>query len=392
MHLALSAEQLALRDELQKYFAGLMTEDRVARLGKGEHAGGPTYREIVRQMGADGWLGVGWRKEWGGQGFTPIEQLIFFEEANAAGVPLPFVTLNTVGPALQVYGTPEQKSYFLPKILRGELHFAIGYSEPGAGTDLAALATSAVRDGDEWVINGQKIWTTGGHDADWVWLAARTDPQAPKHKGITIFAVDTTLPGFAHSPIWLLGGGHTNATYYDNVRIPHSAVIGEVNGGWRLITAQLNHERVGLAPAGTIAGPLRRVVQWAKDTSLDDGRRVIDEEWVQVALARVHAKNDALKLWNWKVASRLETGELGPAEASAMKIFGTEFQIEALRILMEILGQPSLIARGGPGALLLGELEHAYRAAPVRTFGGGVNEVQRDIVAQVALGMPRSPR
>ena len=392
MHLALSAEQLALRDELQKYFAGLMTEDRVARLGKGEHAGGPTFREIVRQMGADGWLGVGWRKEWGGQGFTPIEQLIFFEESNAAGVPLPFVTLNTVGPALQAYGTPEQKSYFLPKILRGELHFAIGYSEPGAGTDLAALATSAVRDGDEWVINGQKIWTTGGHDADWVWLAARTDPQAPKHKGITIFAVDTTLPGFAHSPIWLLGGGHTNATFYDNVRIPHSAVIGEVNGGWRLITAQLNHERVGLAPAGTIAGPLRRVVQWAKDTSLDDGRRVIDAEWVQVALARVHAKNDALKLWNWKVASRLETGELGPAEASAMKIFGTEFQIDALRILMEILGQPSLIARGGPGALLLGELEHAYRAAPVRTFGGGVNEVQRDIVAQVALGMPRSPR
>ncbi len=392
MHLAHSAEQLALRDELQSYFATLMTEDRVARLGKGEHAGGPTYREIVRQMGDDGWLGVGWRKEWGGQGFTPIEQLIFFEEANAAGVPLPFVTLNTVGPALQVYGTPEQKSYFIPKILRGELHFAIGYSEPGAGTDLAALSTSAVRDGDEWIINGQKIWTTGGHDADWVWLAARTDPDAPKHKGITIFAVDTTLPGFAHSPIWLLGGGHTNATYYDNVRVPHSSIIGEVNGGWRLITAQLNHERVGLAPAGNIAGPLRRVIQWAKDTTLDDGRRVIDDEWVQVALARVHAKNDALKLWNWKVASGLETGELGPAEASAMKIFGTEFQIDALRMLMEILGQPALVARGGPGAVLLGELEHAYRAAPVRTFGGGVNEVQRDIVAQVALGMPRSPR
>jgi alkylation response protein AidB-like acyl-CoA dehydrogenase len=236
VHLALSPEQLALRDELRAYFGRLMTPERVEALGD-EHAGGPTFRATVRQLGSDGWLGTGWPKEWGGRGYTPTEQLIFFEEANAAHVPLPFVTLNTVGPALHVYGSPEQKQFFLPKILAGELHFAIGYSEPAAGTDLAALKTAAVRDGDEWVINGQKIWTTGGHDADWVWLAARTDPDAPKHKGITIFTVDTKLPGFAHSPIHLLGGGHTNATYYDNVRVPHSCVVGEVNGGWRLITA-----------------------------------------------------------------------------------------------------------------------------------------------------------
>ena len=176
------------------------------------------------------------------------------------------------------------------------------------------------------------------------------------------------------------------------MRVPHSAIIGEANGGWRLITAQLNHERVGLAPAGSIAGPLQRVVQWAKETQLTDGRRVVDEQWVQLALARVHAKNDALKLWNWKVASGLGTGELGPAEASAMKVFGTEFQIEALRLLMEVVGQAAVVRKDSPSAVLLGELEHAYRAAPVRTFGGGVNEVMRDIIAQVALGMPRSPR
>jgi alkylation response protein AidB-like acyl-CoA dehydrogenase len=368
-----------------------MTPERVTALGD-EHAGGPTYRATIRQLGQDGWLGTGWPKEWGGLGYTPMEQLIFFEEANAAHVPLPFVTLNTVGPALQVYGSQAQKEFFLTKILAGELHFAIGYSEPGAGTDLAALKTSAVRDGDEWVINGQKIWTTGGHDADWVWLAARTDPTAPKHKGITIFTVDTSLPGFAHSPIHLLGGGHTNATYYDNVRVPHSCVVGEVNGGWRLITAQLNHERVGLAPAGNIDGPLRRVLAWAKQAELADGSRVIDKQWVQVALARVHARNDALKLYNWKVAVSIEHGQLSPADASAMKVFGTELKIEAFRTLMEVLGQGSLVRKGMPAAVLEGELERAYRQAPVGTFGGGVNEVQREIIGMVGLGLPRAPR
>jgi alkylation response protein AidB-like acyl-CoA dehydrogenase len=391
VHLALSSEQIALRDELRAYFGRLMTAERVTALGD-EHAGGPTYRATIRQLGKDGWLGTGWRKEWGGLGYTPMEQLIFFEEANAAHVPLPFVTLNTVGPAIQVYGTQEQKEFFLTKILAGELHFAIGYSEPSAGTDLAALKTSAVRDGDEWVINGQKIWTTGGHDADWVWLAARTDPTAPKHKGITIFTVDTKLPGFSHSPIHLLGGGHTNATYYDNMRVPHSCIIGEVNGGWRLITAQLNHERVGLAPAGNIDGPLRRVLTWAKQTELADGRRVIEQQWVRLALARVYARTDALKLYNWKVAVALETGALNPADASAMKVFGTELKVEAFRTLMEVLGQGALVHKGMPAAVLEGELERAYRQAPVGTFGGGVNEVQREIIGMVGLGLPRAPR
>ena len=392
MHLALSEEQNALRDELRSYFAALMASDLGRSLGGGEHAGGVNYRAIVRRLGRDGWLGTGWKKEWGGKGYTPMEQLIFFEEAMAANVPLPFVTLNTVGPALQVYGSQEQKQFFLPKILAGELHFAIGYSEPSAGTDLANLSTRADRDGDEWIINGQKIFTTGGHDADYVWLAARTDQHAPRHKGITIFTVPTASAGFAHSPIWLLGGGHTNATYYDGVRVPHSAVVGEVNGGWRLITAQLNHERVGLAPSGNIDGPLRRVTAWAKDTSAPDGRRVIDHQWVRLALARVWARNDALKLYNWKVASALESSVLSPADASAMKVFGTELKLEAFRSLMEVLGQGAYITKNSPAAIIEGELEHAYRAAPVGTFGGGVNEVQREIIAMVGLGMPRAPR
>ena len=263
---------------------------------------------------------------------------------------------------------------------------------PTAGTDLASLTTRAVRDGDEWIVNGQKIWTTGGHEADWVWLATRSDPEVPKHKGITIFAVDTTLDGFSHTPIWLLGGGHTNATYYNDMRVPDWARIGEVNGGWRLITAQLNHERVGLAPAGNIDGPLRRVVDWARQTTLGDGRRVIDQEWVRLALAEVYARNEALKMYNWKVAAALEDTELKPADASAMKVFGTELKVKSFQALMEVLGQRSYLVKGTPEAVLAGELERAYRGAPVGTFGGGVNEVQRDIIATAGLGLPRSPR
>jgi len=390
MFLDLTETQLELQATLRAYFEGLMTPERQDAM-EGRRAG-QVYRETVRQMGKDGWLGVGWPKEWGGQGYTPLEQLIFFEEANRAGVPLPFVTLNTVGPALNVYGTEEQKAFFLPKILAGELHFSIGYSEPTAGTDLASLKTKAVRDGDEWIINGQKIWTTGGHESDWIWLATRTDPDVPKHKGITIFAVDTTLEGFSHTPIWLLGGGHTNATYYNDIRVPDWARIGEVNGGWKLITAQLNHERVGLAPAGNIDGPLRRVVDWARQTTLDDGRRVIDQEWVRLALAEVYARNEALKMYNWKVAAALEDTELKPADASAMKVFGTELKVKSFQSLMEVLGQRSYLVKGTPEAVLAGELERAYRGAPVGTFGGGVNEVQRDIIATAGMGLPRSPR
>jgi len=391
VHIDLSPDQLALRQELRAYFGRVMTDERRRAL-RDSDAGGSAYREVVRQMGADGWLGVGWPKEYGGRGLTALEQLIFFDESNRANVPLPFVTLNTVGPTLIRFGTDEQKAYFLPKILAGELHFAIGYTEPAAGTDLASLRTRAVRDGDEYVVNGNKVFTTGGHDADWIWLACRTDPDAPKHKGISILLVDATLPGFRHSPIWLLGGGHTNATYYEDVRVPVSCIVGRENEGWKLITTQLNHERVGLAPAGKITGVLDDVRRWAQEHKTADGTRVIDQEWVRLALARVHARADALKLFNWRVAEAADKGELNPADASAMKVLGTEMQIEAYRTLLEILGPTAYLTTDSPGAALRGELEQAYRRAPVVTFGGGVNEVQRDIVAMAGLGLPRAPR
>ena len=219
---------------------------------------GETYQRVVRQMGADGWMGVGWPKEYGGHGLGEIEQTIFANEAQRADVHLPAVTLQTVGPTLIKYGTEKQKDLFLKRILAGDVHFAIGYSEPDAGTDLASLRTTAKRDGDHYVVNGQKMWTTGGHQADYLWLAVRTDPDAPKHKGISILIVDTTDPGYSYTPIITADGSHhVNATYFNDVRVPVDMLVGEENQGWKLITTQLNHERVMLGPAGRHRGPAR---------------------------------------------------------------------------------------------------------------------------------------
>jgi hypothetical protein len=391
VHIDLTSEQRALQAELRRYFASLMTPQRRAELTGGE-AGGAAYRDLVRQLGQDGWLGVGWPAAYGGQGRTPMEQYLFYDEANRAGVPLPLVTLNTVGPTLMQFGSEEQKQAFLPKILAGELHFAIGYSEPGAGTDLASLRTRAVRDGEEYVINGQKTFTTGGHDADWIWLACRTDPDAPKHKGISIILVPTEVSGFKHTPIWVLGGGHTNATYYEDVRVPVSNRVGNENEGWKLITRQLNHERVALGPAGRLERHLDAVRRWAQETRLADGRRVADQPWVQLTLARVYAVCEALKLANWRVAADLTAGGLNPADASSMKVLGTQGQVECLRLLLEVLGPAGYLAGDAPAAVVRGQLEQAYRQAPVGTFGGGVNEVQREIIQMAGLGMPRAPR
>ncbi|MFD6893510.1 acyl-CoA dehydrogenase family protein [Rhodococcus sp. NPDC060086] len=384
--------QQRLREELREYFADLMTEERREALAAttGEYGSGNVYREVVQQMGKDGWLTLGWPEEFGGQNRPAMDQLIFSDEAAVAGAPVPFLTIDSVAPTIMHYGTDEQKAYFLPRISAGELHFSIGYSEPEAGTDLASLRTSAVRDGDEWVINGQKMWTSLIAYADYVWLAVRTDPDAKKHKGISILIVPTDAEGFSYTPVHTMAGPDTSATYYQDVRVPASALVGEENGGWALITNQLNHERVALTSAGPVLSALREVRAWAQHTHLPDGRRVIDQEWVQVNLARVHAKAEYLQLMNWDIASG--TGPLGPAPASANKVFGTEFATEAYRLLMEILGPAATVRQNSPGTLLRGRIERMHRSSLILTFGGGTNEVQRDIIAMTALGLPPSKR
>ncbi|MGH3410763.1 MAG: acyl-CoA dehydrogenase family protein [Streptosporangiaceae bacterium] len=393
MDLELSDGQRALRDELRAYFAGLVSPAERAAMLTERHGG--VYREVVRRMGRDGWLGVGWPREYGGRGLGQVEQQIFVNEAARADVPLPAVTLQTVGPTLQAHGTAEQKELFLPRILAGEVHFAIGYTEPEAGTDLAALRTRAERVkgegevGGEYVVSGQKIFTTGAHDADYVWLACRTSPDAPRHRGISILIVDTRDPGFSWTPIITHDGAHhVNATYYDGVRVPVTMRVGAENGGWRLVTEQLNHERVMLGPAGRIAALHEAVRDWAAAHDGPDGRPLLDRPDVRRALGRTYAALRVNELLNWQVATA-DSG--GIADASATKVYSSE-QLQGLgQLLTEVVAR-----HGDPADAATAELARwldiQVKRNTVLTFGGGVNEIQRELIATAGLGLPRVPR
>jgi 3-oxocholest-4-en-26-oyl-CoA dehydrogenase alpha subunit len=392
MYLDETSEQTALRKELREYFRRLLTPE--VRLALGEPGeGSPLFRKIVRQMGHDGWLGLGWPKAYGGQGRPATDQFIFFDEVQRADAPFPFVTVNTVGPTLMTFGSEEQKQRFLPDILRGEVNFAIGYTEPGSGTDLASLTTKAELDGDEWVINGAKVYTSGANQSDYVWLACRTDPDVAKHKGISMIIVPTGAKGFSWTPIVTVGGVATTATFYDDIRVPKDNLVGELNSGWRMITTQLNHERVGLAAlAGRTFHIFDEIVAWAAAEPDGRGGRVIDAPWVQSDLARCHAILEGLRLMNWRMALDVAGGTLSPADSSAVKVFGTEGVVEVYRLLLGVVGAAALLPPGSPGAVIAGQLERMGRMAQINTFGGGVNEVQRDIVASVGLKMARSGR
>jgi alkylation response protein AidB-like acyl-CoA dehydrogenase len=385
VYLEFTEEQKNLQHELRHYFEALVADVGASPSDE------PTYTRYIRRMGEDGWLGLGWPVEYGGQGRGPIDQMIFVEESHWAGVPLPLLTLNSVGPTLMALGTDEQKERLLPGILKGEVHFSIGYTEPSAGTDLASLKTRAVRDGDEYVINGQKVFTSAIQYADYVWLAARTDPEAPKHKGLSVFIVPVDAPGFQWTPLATIVGDITSSTFYEDVRVPVENLVGAENQGWKLITNQLNHERVAICPASGLQRSLTEVRRWAQGHRLGDGRLAIDHEWVQTGLARAHAKVDVLKLLNWKVAWAADKG-LNPADASATKVYGTELALEVYRLLLEVVGQAGYLVEGSPGAALRGRLENQARGQTIFTFGGGTNEVQRDIIAMIGLGMPRAQR
>jgi alkylation response protein AidB-like acyl-CoA dehydrogenase len=384
MFIDLTPEQRRLRDELREYFATCLTPEERARIN--EDPFGEAYMAHCRRLGRDGKLGLGWPKEYGGAGLGPIEQQIFANEIARAGVPYPLISVQTVAPTIMQYGTRAQKDRFLPAILAGECHFAIGYTEPESGTDLASLRTTAVLDGDHYVVNGQKIFTSGAHHADYIWLAARTDPDAKKHKGITMMIVDTHDPGFSWTPITTMDGRHhTNATYYADVRVPADMVVGEVGKGWDLIVNQLNHERVTLGPAGNLGQTYDRLLAWARRTGLDaepDVRRV---------LGRVRAYFRTNELLNWQVAANMGLGWLGAPDASATKIYSSERIQEVGRLVADVLAR-----YGDPAdpetAELMEITDRGVKGALVLTFGGGVNEVQRELITMLGLGLPRPPR
>jgi alkylation response protein AidB-like acyl-CoA dehydrogenase len=391
MYVDFTPEQKAIRAEFRAYLDKIMTpEVRAATVAV---ESGDTYRKVIRQMGQDGWLTPGWPESYGGRGLDSLTQKILLEELVLAEAPFPFVTVNTVGPALMRLGTERQKADILPRIATGELIFAIGYSEPGAGTDLASLKTRAVQDGDDYVVNGQKIFTSGAEGADYVFLAVRTDPDAPPHKGITILMMDTKLPGFSVSPIWTVGGVRTNVTYYEDVRVPADMVIGEVNAGWRLIAEQLNHERIGLAALTYGAnGCFDQVVDWAGKVKTGENGRLLDVSWVQSALGEAYALLRAIDVMGNRVAAQVAQGSTRADLASGLKVFGTEGVIKVMRLLLDVIGSAGLVRDGSPGAVLKGRIEREYRKCQINTFGGGTAEVLRDMVAQVGLGMPRGAR
>lgn len=449
MHLAPTARQEQLRSQLRSYFRELLPDGPVE--------GAAEQRAVLRRIGADGMLGLGWPTAYGGQGSGPDEQFVFFDEAYRAGAPVSMVTLNTVGPTLMKYGTPQQKDYFLPRILRGELVFAIGYTEPGAGTDLAALRTSAAKrpggvpadggadadggvradggaradggvDADgkahadggaggdpdaaradhdaagaepapgagedaHWLINGAKSFTSNAHRADWIWLACRTDPEAPKHRGISLLLVPTDAPGFSWTPIETVGGLMTTVTYYDGIRVPAGNLVGEENGGWQLITNQLNHERVALAALGMQAeDSFDAALAYARTPDQETGERPADRPWVRSRLAEAHARLAATRLLNWRLVGDVGAGTLSPGDAAGVKFAGTESAVEVYRMCQEVAGDAALVRAGSPGAFGDGELERMNRAAQINTFGGGVSEIQREIVATMRLGMRRGRR
>ncbi len=389
MFIALDDEQAALRDELRQYYRDLMTPE-VRRSLEHEEGTGPLRRQIVEQLGTDGWITMGWPEEFGGQGKSAVEQFIFYDETMRAGSPAPMLTINTVGPTIMEYGTEEQKAFFLPEISAGRLHFCIGYSEPDAGTDLASLTTRAVRDGDEYVLNGQKTWTSLALGCDYIWLAARTNPDVSKHKGISLFAIPIDTPGITLEPLSLLSTHNCNHTFFDDVRVPASAMVGDENQGWRLITSQLNRERVTLCSSAVIERAIENALEWARDNTRADGTRVLDIPWVRRNLAEVTAELEYLRLLNWKVAWSVATTHLDVADSSSVKVYGTEFYTRAFRRLMQIYNEVGYLGQTDPG--LGSSLEMLYRALVILTFGGGTNEMQRDLITMFGLGFPRADR
>lgn len=356
---------------------------------RGEY-GGPKSKAFIRRMGADGWLGVGWPKEYGGQGRSLMEQHIFYEAIWARRAPFPVLTLNAVGPTIMKLGSEEQKKEFLPRILKGELEIAIGYTEPDAGTDLASLKTVAVKDGDSYVINGNKVFTSLAHMADYFWVAVRTDPDPKKkHKGLSILLIDMDTPGISIDPIYTMGGHRVNSVYLKNVVVPRTCLVGEENKGWGLIVGQLEHERFSLSPSSPMRQRIDETIEWAKETHVD-GAPVIDHPGVREKLAELLADVDILKLLNYQVVDNMTKGKMFWAESSAVKVFGSELNIRINNTLLDIMGLYGQLRQGDERAPLNGLAENHFRDDLFFVFGGGANEIQRDIIAMVGLGLPKS--
>ena len=391
MDLELTPEQQQLEREVYTY----LKENRPPELDEESktyiEGDGPVCREFIRKLGRDGWMGIGWPKEYGGQDRTPIEQYIFFDLAMGYfRIAVPVLTLMTVGPTIMKVGSDEQRKRFLPPILTGDLVFAIAYTEPEAGTDLFSLKTTAVKDGDDYIINGQKTFTSMGHFADYFWLAARTNPNAAKqHQGISIFLVDANSPGITIEPINVMGGFRVNHEFFDNVRVPQEALVGEENKGFLYMFTQLAHERINLVPHSMSLRTIEDTARWAKETRRN-GKPIFEEPWVRNKLAEMSVENEVLKVLNHRVAWQMTQGVTPHVESALIKTFGSEHFNRVMASCLQIMGLYGQLTTGPRWAPFDGHTQRMSQIQLMITFGGGTNEVMRDIVAMMGLGMMKS--
>ena len=348
-------------------------------------------REFSRLMGRDGWIGVGWPKEFGGQGRSPSEQIAFITEIANSGAPAHAhsTSESIVAQALFLHGTKAQQDEWLPQIRGGECFFALGYSEPEAGSDLAALRTRAVRDGDDWIVNGQKLWSTGGDKADWMWLAVRTDPEAKKHAGISVLMVDLKSPGVTIRPSLALYGKTFSAQFYDNVRVPAKNMVGEVDTGWKVITDALAAERVMIG--GTRMAVIERAFDHLTDyvrTASQGDKALRTDPVIRDRIGTLAADIEVARQFQMRNSRLVEQGKVPIHEAAMAKVFASELQERLGQAALDILGTGGLLSEDAPSAPV-GEMEQVLRHAIMGMLGGGTNEIQRNIIALRGLDLPR---
>ncbi len=389
MNYTADADQQAFRKEVREFIHSRLSPELHAEIEEHPRKGpGPRLRELFREMGEKGWLSVSWPAEYGGQGKPISYSYILSDEAEYEHIALPTVAMQMVGPTLMKVGTEEQKREFLPRVMRGEIEFALGYTEPNAGSDLASLSTRAIRDGDDYVINGQKIYTTHAHYATHIWLATRTDVDAPKHRGITLVIVPLDTPGVSIRPLWTMSDERTNEVFFDDVRIPAANRVGEENQGWYYMAMALDYERASSAAPSPIERIFDELVEYAKTTEMR-GKPLAADPYFRLRLAEMATRIHISRLFSERLVWMMDSGLIPNAESSMTKIWFTETRQLLYQLGTELLGAYGQLAPGSPFAPLAGKIEQLYRDGPRRRFTAGTNEIQRNIIAQRGLGLPR---
>ena len=378
-------DQIAWRDEIRAFIAEHLTTELLDELREAGNEGkGRLAQQFVLELRDRGWWGIAWPPQYGGLGRSAIDQWIFVDELEGAGAPMLPLTVTSVAPTIMRIGTEAQRRQWLPKITGAEVDFAVAYSEPDAGTDMASLRTRAVLDGDEWIINGQKMWNTMAHMATHNWVAVRTEPDAPKHKGISMMIIPMDAPGVTVQPIYVWPGLRTNALFLDNVRVPRDHLIGERGMGFYYAAMALNFERLSIGSVAMVRRYFRELVALVRATPV-----LRDDPWVRDRLARLSVDIEAARLLGLETAWVLEQGGVPAAESSMAKIFVSELSQRVADTATEVLGMNGQLDPQEPRAKIHGRLQWLYRTAPLFAFGGGTNEVQRNIIAMLGYGLPR---